>query len=116
MRCGVRFLLACINGISSEDASADEGNGSSRRSNPRALSSTSSPPTLQIPADHVADDLIQEVLLIGCRQVTEGLRELIEGRAREVSRDGPAVIHAAVGLHEGENPVYVFWRPARPRL
>ena len=38
---------------------------------------------------------MQEVLLIGCRQVTEGLGELVEGRAGELPGDGPAVVQAA---------------------
>ena len=71
---------------------------------------------LQIPADHIADDLIQEVLLFRRRQVAERLRELIERRAGEVPGDGPAVVHAAVSLHQAENPADVFRRSARPGL
>ena len=38
MLCEMRFLLTGIKGVSSEDASADEGNGSNWRSNRPALS------------------------------------------------------------------------------
>ena len=71
---------------------------------------------LQIPADHVANHLIQELFFFGVRHIAEGLREFIKRRAGEVSGNSAAVVHAAMGTHEAENPVHVFVGTTHSRL